>query len=282
MKYKIILILLLTCSAFAFPQNKSEKSFVEAKYKCVYSVKYINDIAKMTYGTEDHFILLIGEDLAYGDSFLRSNMVSLSSNPKTDKDWFKSFVESFKDGTIVNYYSSLLMFACIYKDYKENKIKVIDKISGNFFLYEEENEPQSWILHDDTITIAGYLCQKALCQWRGRDYEAWFTPEIPINEGPWKFHGLPGLIIKLHDTQLHYEFDLLEFKETNEKININPLITKTFKYFGTHKLQNTDRITFLRTQFGGRGDVIRAADQAKLGITYVPSGWTYSYIELDY
>jgi len=132
------------------------------------------------------------------------------------------------------------------------------------------------------MTIEGYLCQKAICSWRGRDYETWFTSEIPISEGSWKFHGLPGLIIKLHDTQKHYEFDLLEFKETNEKININPLITKTFIDFGTFKLQTTDRITFLKTRYGERGDAIRAADQAKLGMTYVPSGWTYSYIELDY
>jgi len=133
MRLKLFCLLFIIFPIFAFSQNKSEKSFVEAKYKCVYSIKYIINIEKMTHGTEDQFVLLISDDLAYGDSFLRSDAEAKRSNPETSAAWSKQFLESFKDGTNVNYYSSLLMFACIYKDYKENKIKVIDKISGSFF-----------------------------------------------------------------------------------------------------------------------------------------------------
>jgi len=44
---------------------------------------------------------------------------------------------------------------------------------------------------DDTLTVAGYVCQKATCLFRGRDYTAWFSNDIPISNGPWKFGGFP-------------------------------------------------------------------------------------------
>jgi len=59
----------------------------------------------------------------------------------------------------------------------------------------KEYSSENW----HTATVAGYLCRKAVCSFRGRVIEAWFSPDIPINNGPWKFGGLPGLILKLYD-----------------------------------------------------------------------------------
>ena len=53
-----------------------------------------------------------------------------------------------------------------------------------------------WTLLPDTMTILSYPCRKATCHFKGRHYEAWYTPEIPKSEGPWKLCGLPGLIPK--------------------------------------------------------------------------------------
>lgn len=49
---------------------------------------------------------------------------------------------------------------------------------------------QEWTIHDDTMLLIGQRCQKATCYFRGRKYEAWFTMDIPISKGPWKFGGL--------------------------------------------------------------------------------------------
>ncbi len=73
--------------------------------------------------------------------------------------------------------------------------------------YDEPYPDQQWTLHSDTATICGCLCQKATCSFHGRDFEAWFTPEIPIRLGPWKFGGLPGLIIKVYDSNHYYTFE---------------------------------------------------------------------------
>ena len=66
---------------------------------------------------------------------------------------------------------------------------------------------QKWTLTSDTQTVLGHKCQKATCHWRGRDYEAWFTSAIPLKSGPWKFGGLPGLIMKIYDTKHLYTWE---------------------------------------------------------------------------
>lgn len=282
MKFKIFLILLLTCSAFAFSQKKSEKGFINAKYKCTYSIKYINDTIKMTHGTEDHFILLIGDDLTYGYSYLAYREDSLMNAPNGLKKYYESFNDAVNNGAFRNLYSSHLMHTRLYKDYKKKKINVLDRFSRFFFIWEEDLLPQTWSLQDDTMTIAGYNCQKAECDYRGRSYEAWFASEIPIDEGPWKFNGLPGLIMKLYDTKHHYEFELVGLKRTDEKININPLLTKKITGVLSWDLKETDRLTFLKTIFGERGDAILSVETAKFGITHTPVVRAYGYIELDY
>lgn len=73
--------------------------------------------------------------------------------------------------------------------------------------YDEPSPDQKWSLTQDTATICGYRCQKATCRYHGRDFEAWFTTEIPVRYGPWKFGGLPGLIVKAYDTDHLYTFE---------------------------------------------------------------------------
>lgn len=72
------------------------------------------------------------------------------------------------------------------------------------YRYSEPWPSMKWQLEDERQTICGYQCQKATCHWRGRDFAAWFTPKIPIKSGPWKFGGLPGLIMKVYDSRRLY------------------------------------------------------------------------------
>ncbi len=80
---------------------------------------------------------------------------------------------------------------------------------------------QQWKIDADTLSVCGYLCQKAVCRFRGRDFIAWFSPEIPINNGPWKFGGLPGLILKLYDKDKLYTFECVSIEQFNFPIKKN-------------------------------------------------------------
>lgn len=83
-----------------------------------------------------------------------------------------------------------------------------DKLMFSRKLYFIENAPnkQNWQIKPDTKKIAGYSCQKASCLFAGRKYNAWFTKEIPVSDGPYKFQGLPGLILEVRDEENHYSF----------------------------------------------------------------------------
>ena len=82
---------------------------------------------------------------------------------------------------------------------------------GKYNAYYTEPYPlQQWKMGTETQTILGHRCQKATCHWRGRDFVAWFAPDIPVKAGPWKFGGLPGLILKLQDTAGIYRFEAVQ------------------------------------------------------------------------
>ena len=62
-------------------------------------------------------------------------------------------------------------------------------------------------------TINGYKCQKAITKIYDREFEVWFTTEIPVNDGPWKLSGLPGLIIEAHSKNRFHNFYFTSIKK---------------------------------------------------------------------
>lgn len=104
----------------------------------------------------------------------------------------------------------------VYKNYPEKgKITYTDKEFKNY-IYEETLEKPQWKILVDEKAIAGYRCQKALTNFRGRTWFAWFTIDIPISDGPWKLCGLPGLILKAEDKKGEFFFECIELKNMDK------------------------------------------------------------------
>jgi len=75
----------------------------------------------------------------------------------------------------------------------------------------------------DTI-ISTFPCKQATVHYAGRIYTAWYTLKIPISDGPYKFKGLPGLIVKIEDQQAQHVFELTSFQPVNyEKPMLKPI-----------------------------------------------------------
>lgn len=90
-------------------------------------------------------------------------------------------------------------------------------LTGPIYLYEEESNLMNWTLRPEKKEILSYSCQRATTTFRGRDYEAWFTNDIPIPNGPWKFGGLPGLILSIKDIQDHFVFECVGIQKPKKQ-----------------------------------------------------------------
>ncbi len=84
--------------------------------------------------------------------------------------------------------------------------------AGQYTTYhvQENPGPIHWQFTNEQKQIAGFSCRKAITKLKGRAYEAWYTSKIPIGNGPWKLHGLPGAIIKAYSTDGFIHFDLIK------------------------------------------------------------------------
>lgn len=94
----------------------------------------------------------------------------------------------------------------IYKNYPEGKITETAYFEMQDWRYEEDWEKPEWEISDETKEILGYQCFKATTDYRGRRWTAWFAPEIPVQDGPWKLCGLPGLILEAVDNHREFHF----------------------------------------------------------------------------
>lgn len=126
---------------------------------------------------------------------------SLMSRMRQTRSFDRTSMENFR--SIINY--------TVEKDLSNQTITYKERIGRDQYEYKEDRAME-WKIHPETAQIGEYKAQKATTQFGGRDWEAWFTMEVPFPEGPYKFSGLPGLILKIEDTTGSYSFDLKESK----------------------------------------------------------------------
>lgn len=110
-----------------------------------------------------------------------------------------------------------------YKTSDLNVVKTHDDFLGTS-VYFNDYAVQNWILVDSTKTIMNLTCHKAITEFRGRKYEAWYTLEIPVKFGPRNFHGLPGLMMELKEESGLIEIlaTSIKTKKTNDNNKLVP------------------------------------------------------------
>lgn len=102
------------------------------------------------------------------------------------------------------------------KDFNKGNMRVWDSNMGSKYRYDIEMNDLTWELGDSIKTILDFECQNAIADYHGRKWEAWFTIELPIQDGPWQLYGLPGLIIEAATDDGIYAFKLTGIQECNE------------------------------------------------------------------
>ncbi|MCW3167676.1 GLPGLI family protein [Chryseobacterium sp. 09-1422] len=144
----------------------------------------------------------------------------------------------------------------IEKDKKNQKTLYKDRLGRDQYAYEEDR-PLDWKILSETTKIGEYKVQKAETEFGGRKWTAWFTTDLPYQDGPYKFSGLPGLVVKAEDADGDYSFDLMK----NYKISEFPEMTtfgnvikvKRTDYVKQQEKYKSDPASFMNSQRGGGG-----------------------------
>jgi len=223
------LILLFVFLSDVFAQSSAffdlpeKKNIDNTKAIVTYLLEYHSDSTNLDDKRAEEVILFIGNshslfisyNRARNDSLLEETARKMKNNPSDIQNLFSYYTTSSNP--------SRFNFE-IFKNHEENLLTFIDRIWTDHYSYTNQMNNLNWqIAPDSTKKVLGYSVQKAFTRYGGRKWEAWFSPDIPINDGPYIFHGLPGLIIQIYDTKNHYRFNLvgIEVPENERPIQLN-------------------------------------------------------------
>ncbi len=176
-------------------------------------------------------------------------------------------------------------FMTIYKNYPAGKLTHTEKICLDWFRYDEDMPQFNWELTDSVASVLGYECQSAKCRFRGREWTVFYTEDIPLSDGPWKLHGLPGLIMKASDEKGHYTFECIGIKSkadrpiTIYKVPFNNV--KRSEYYDTKHRFEINPYAYFEATTGGHITVTDEAGNPTLG-AYDPIELPFEYIEPDW
>ena len=203
-------------------------------YVVMYELRFKQDSTNLNWQRVEEHILSIGKENNISSfrsySSYRQDMELKKAG---DNGTSSELIETGHIGQLYKGISPSAFQFNIFKDYNKRVITTYDHIylQGGYE-YEEPFDSFNWQITSETDTIHNYICQKAICDFGGRIWEAWFTMEIPISDGPYKFCGLPGLILNIADTRNHYSWKFLSIEKPSEQMMVYEVIenkTKTTK-----------------------------------------------------
>ena len=218
----------------------AQKKIDEAYLKCQYDYTYVVDtLSGKT--AKDWLVLQIGKNMSKCYSYYSMQVDSIFASPDRDVILRQQINAAIGSKTE---WPHKRMKAYVYKNYPQRKMTVTDGLLMQDYIYEDTLYAQNWVIQDSSKLILGHECQKAVCQYRGHCWTAWFAMDIPITDGPWKLCGLPGLILEATTEDNSHAFKLLGM----EKVSKEPIVfSKT--YVGNNKFEKTTFEKFLKEQY---------------------------------
>jgi GLPGLI family protein len=195
-------------SAMAFAQS-ADKALARVRY----TFSHMRDTTQRNDFYTENMLLVIGKNASVYTSYDKINrqvqmQKQIAEQIKNQAGDLKSINlqgGSFKPTTPNDYF----YFA------NEDKLFSVEHLISTY-LIEEPTPKFNWKITKDTTSFSGLKCQKATAHYKGRNWIAWFAPEMPFQTGPWKLSGLPGLIIEAHDEKNEVKFQFAGIEKVAE------------------------------------------------------------------
>ncbi|MDE6061852.1 MAG: GLPGLI family protein [Duncaniella sp.] len=198
-----------------------DKSFMECVYEhCIYD-PYCDETR-----IEDEILEIGRKASRYGDynNYLRDSIIKADYPTGITVDEFEKLGKKIGRSRLTE----------TLKNFDEGKLRHFESIFGEPYVYDEEIPAFDWQFTDETDEVCGHKCKKATAEFRGRTWNAWYAEDIPIDNGPLKFGGLPGLILKIEDSDKEHIFEAMQVRKSDNN----------FGYKIRSLLISTDRKTF--------------------------------------
>ena len=215
---------LLACLSFTLLYSCKKETDYLVKYNFTFAQDSLNPANKLT----EEMVLKTDDN---GFAFMPNNI-------------FSSDTIQFDVTTLLNQ-GKLSASDLLMKNNEINKLRIyFQKDSVNYFIktqvnglsyhFKDDVPEIKWQLVDESKMINEIDVKKATTNLFGRNWTAWYADKIPVSYGPYKFHGLPGLILELNDEKNHFHFEAISFVKD----------TTTYPIYDKYNEVNSKRIEF--------------------------------------
>jgi len=193
-KHLIISTLLIAIAASASAQTDTAQVLIHYKFS------HVRDTTNRDHPYTENMALYIGRNSSAYRSydnvleqaeFKKQMQIALANSPDG-----RVSINRNRRGSGAEYYEFP----------NEKKLERKEPLVMETYLIEGTMPAIDWKISSDTATYGGLHCQKATGHFRGRDYTAWFCPDMPLHVGPWKLNGLPGVIVEAYDAKKDVQF----------------------------------------------------------------------------
>lgn len=279
MKHLLITICMLVSFAVhaqittPFPQELQKSTAVDtARYKVTYNLKYKNHPDDKNYRSDVRNVV-IGKHCVrdFSDIIFHYDSLCTAASKRGAS-------------TVSNIQGEPWPIELIVEQGKTADIKYRMPLRTGALCYKQDVPQFSWNFTEGTDTIIGYACSKATVTFAGRDYVVWYAEEIPLPYGPYKFGGLPGLILKIQDNDAQFVWEAIGFEKSNAPI-------LTYKYEGEKECsaeeasKTIERIfkapmSFLSASLGG-GKVVMLGKNGKPTSSNNADSYTIPYKAIE-
>jgi len=178
--------------------------------RVIYEYKFAPDSTKIDSLKTEWMYLDINKNGSkyYSKSSFESDSIVNESIKKQMAAGMKSIsVSRQSNGGEINYE--------VEKTYPDYKTFLVSNIGNDSYKVAEDRKPD-WKILQEKKKIGEFQVQKATTNFAGRNWTAWFTIEVPIQDGPYKFSGLPGLIVQIEDQTGTHKMELKGLKKIPE------------------------------------------------------------------